>query len=169
MPVRVVVRALGLLALVAAVAAYGAFGANVWRWGCPSQAERDRLRTPTEVIDAFEDHGIELARVRLPPVLSDGAPVYRDAVLHQHSATSANAFVLVCKTRCSMPQQELEGTRGGIPDGQHLLLGVIPGNNVVVWVTAEGRRSAGKLSRRTSPAVRDISGQIDPDSRCYIN
>ena len=162
-------RALVLVAIVAAVATYGAFGANVWRWGCPSDAERTKLRSPEEVVDAFDNHDLELAQLPLPPVLANGASAYRDAVFYRHSSTSATVFALVCKARCSIPRRPLEGPRAGAPDGQRLFLGVIPGNNVVIWVTAEGRLSAGKLSRRISPAVGDISGSIDPDSRCYVN
>ncbi len=162
-------RALVLAAIVAAVATYGAFGANVWRWGCPSDAERTKLRAPEEVVDAFDNHDLELAQVPLPPVLANGAPVYNGAVLYRHSTTSATAFVLVCKTRCATSQYQLNRSGGGVPVGQRWHIGIIGGNNVVMWITAADRRSGAELSRQTTPGYGDIRGAIDPDSRCYIN
>lgn len=166
---RVVAGALVLSAFVAAVAAYGAFGANIWRWGCPSDAERAKLRSPEEVVDAFDDHGVELTRVPLPRVLANGAPVYREAVLYRHSTASATAFVLVCKTRCAISHHQLNRPGGGVPAGQRWYIGVIGGNNVVLWITADDRRSGAEISNQTTPAVGDISGHVDPDSSCYIN
>lgn len=166
---RVAVGVLVLLALVAAVAAYGAFGANIWRWGCPSDAERTKLRSPEEVVDAFDDHGVELTRIPLPRVLANGAPVYREAVLYRRSTASATAFVLVCTARCAISRYQLKRPGGGLPAGQRWHIGVIGGNNVVLWITADERRSGAELSKQTAPAVGDISGHVDPDSRCYIN
>ncbi len=166
---RLVVGSLALAALVAAVAAYGAFGANIWRWGCPSQAELDRLRTPAEVIDAFDDHGIDLAQVRLPPVLANGAPVYRDAVLYRHSTVSATAFILVCEMRCAISRYQLTRTGGGVPAGKGWHVGMILGNNVAAWVTADTSRSGAHLSERTTSGLGDVDRGVDADGRCYIN
>lgn len=150
---RVVVGALALAALVAAIAAYGAFGANIWRWGCPSRSELERLRTPEEVASAFEANGIELE----PAALAERAPIFRGAVLYRHSTPSVTASVLVCRSTCA------------IPTGLRFHLGVVLGNNVVLWRTAYRGQGGDEFSANMAAAIGEIDTGVDPDSRCYIN
>lgn len=163
---RSVAVAVVVLGLVGAVAAYGYYGVNVWRWGCLSQRELERLRTADEVVAAFENRGLELERVPLPRALAGDAPAYRGAELFRHSTPSAGLFVLVCKTRCAVSRYQFERDGG---KGQRFRMGFVLGNNVAGWITDGGdRRHAATLQADVGRALSKVDTSVDPESRCYI-
>jgi hypothetical protein len=147
--------------VVAAVVVYGVFGANVLRWGCPSQEELERARTPVQVEEAFARHDLELVRIPWPAELRH-ARSYAGAVVLRHERPNAAVTVIVCRSRCEITRFQL---RPGKPRtryrGAYLLWAV------ATWVTAADRRSQALLS----PAVRDAVDDLDPNpdlgSRCY--
>jgi hypothetical protein len=148
------VRARSVLALAAgllvvlSVAVYGRYGYDVWRWGCPSQAELEAPRSPSEVTRAFADAGLPLARAPWPPELWD-ARAYRGSIAFRHEADGATLHVIVCGTPCRISQQ----TRPGSPR-ERFRFGIDLGNNVVAWIAGEPRAA--------------LDAGVDPDSRCYV-
>jgi hypothetical protein len=152
-----------VLLVFAAVAVYGVFGANVWRWGCPSQAELERLRTPVEVEAAFRRSGLELVRTAWRRELR-GARPYRGALVFRHSAKGATLYVLVCEVRCGISRGQL---RHGTPR-ERFRFGFAMGNNVAGWIAGDDRRAAARLRHALSEPLAELDAGVDPDSRCYI-
>jgi hypothetical protein len=152
---------LGVL-FVAAVFAVGLLGANALRWGCPSQQELERPRTPTEVEEAFARHDLELVRIPWPAELRH-ARSYAGAVVLRHERPNAAVTAIVCRSRCEVTRFQL---RPGKPRtryrGAYLL------RTVATWVTAADRRSQARLSSAVREAVDDLDPNPDPGSRCYI-
>ena len=158
---RVLAAAVGVLIIGAAVL-LGIVGAHVWRWGCPSQAELERLRTPEEVVLAFEKSGLELEPATWSRELR-GAGAYRGALLFRHDAPGATLHVLVCKVRCGISRFQLRPGRAR----ERFRFGFVPGNNVAGWIGGEDQ-SAARLRTAIGKPLGELDTSVDPDSRCYI-
>jgi hypothetical protein len=159
---RMIAVLVGVL-VVAAIAAYAVFGANLARWGCPSQEELDRPRSPAEVVDAFAQGGVRLGRVAWPPELRR-ARSYRGAVVYRHQMRAATLSLVVCKARCELSRFQL---RPGNARSRHQFgFSTI---NLAGWIDAEDRSSAARLRGALGPVLSRLDASVDPGSRCYVN
>lgn len=149
---------------LAAVAVYGVFGANVWRWGCPSQEELERPRSPEEVEAAFAAEGLRLEAIGWPPELRR-ARAYIGATVLRHEAPGATLTLLVCRARCEVNKFQL---RPGRPR-ERVRFGFALGNNIAGWIQGGDRHADARLREPLSRAVDGLDVAVDPDSRCYVN
>ena len=138
-------------------------------WGCPSQAELERQRSPEDVISAFADRGVKLARTPLPRTVSRDRD-YRHAIAYRHVTPRAALFVLVCKARCVDAPQGLRTERIAVGDRsrQHARQFSTLGNNIAVFMTDNDRRSGRVLQARVQPALDELDAAVPYGSRCYI-
>jgi hypothetical protein len=155
-----------LLALVASIVAYGRNSLNIVRWGCPSQAELDRVQSVEDVTSAFAEHDLALEAIPLPVWLPPSEPAYRGARAFRHVAPGATVYLVVCRQRCAISRFRFgEARRVG---EQRWRIGLNSNNNVPIWVTEADPRSGARLLEAMSPALREVQPYIDSDSRCYI-
>jgi len=162
MAARLMGATLALL-FVSAVAVYGVFGADVWRWGCPSQAEIAEPWSPDEVRSAFARNGLDLVSVAWPPELRRARP-YRGATVFRHQRPGAVLHVVVCTARCGISRFQI---RPGEPRAQ-VRFGFDLGTNVVGWISGPDRSAAARLRQALSEPLDELNRNPDPDSRCYI-
>lgn len=152
-----------VIGLVAVAVVYGQYEFQIARWGCPSQAELDRLRTPAEVEAAFDKSGLELGRTTWPLELRR-ARAYRDLVVLRHDEPGATLFVVVCEVRCEVPRSQI---RPGLPR-RRIRFGFSLGNNVAGWIAGDDRHATSRLRRAISEPGAELDTGVDPNSRCYI-
>ncbi len=162
MAARLLGATLGLL-VVSAVVVYGIFGADVWRWGCPSQAEISEPWSPDDVRSAFAGNGLDLLPILWPPELRRARP-YRGATVFRHEQAGEALHVVVCTARCGISRFQF---RAGKPRAQ-VRFGFSLGTNVAGWISGPDRSAAGRLRRALSEPLDELDRNPDPDSRCYI-
>lgn len=136
-----------LLLLVGATVAYGRGSLNVVRWGCPSQAELERIQSIEDVAVAFARHDLELESIPLPVWLPPTEPAYRGAVALRYATPRATAYVLVCPQRCAISRFRFGEARQ--VGEQRWRIGMGANNNVPIWVTEADRRAGTRCSRRS--------------------
>jgi hypothetical protein len=160
-----VVAGLTLLATTAVV--YERYGFNIARWGCPTDEELKRTQSVEEVVDAFENHDLALERIPFPVWLPKTEPAYRDARVLRHATLRATAYLIVCRRQCAISRFRFAEARE--VGEQRWYMGLIPGNNVPMFVTEAGRGDGRRLLEAIEPARREIHPSIEYGSRCYIN
>jgi hypothetical protein len=158
---RLVGVTLGVL-FVAAVVAYGMFGADVLRWGCPSQEELERPRSPDEVESAFAEQGLPFERIGWPTELRR-ARSYEGAVVLRRTTPGVTLTLVVCESHCEVPRAQL---RLGRPRRQVRF--AFSTANVAGWIEGEDRRADAVLRDPLGRALDDLGTTVAPDSRCYI-
>ena len=150
--------------IVAAVVVYGVFGADVFRWGCPSQEELERLRDPDEVVAAFAEGGLPVVQVEWPAELRR-ARAYRGSVVFRHEARGATLSLVVCRAHCELPRSQLRPGRARRLDR----FGFSNRNaGVAGWISSADPRAAARMRRQLEPAFDALGTNVDPGSRCYI-
>lgn len=155
-----------LVVLVAAVAAYGRYGYDVWRWGCPTDADLDRAQSVEGVAAAFAWHGMALEPISLPVWLPPSEPAYRGAQAFRYQASGATAYVLVCRERCAISRFRFgEARRVG---EQRWRLGMDSNNNVPIWVTEVNRRAGTRMLEAIAGPQARVQPYIAYGSRCYV-
>lgn len=153
---RLVGATLGFL-FVSAVVVYGVFGADVWRWGCPSQAEIAEPWSTDEVRSAFAGNRLDLVPVARPPELRT-ARAYRGATVLRHRQPGAALHVVVCDERCDVPRFSRRRLA-------QIRFGFSLGTNVAGWITGPDRAAAARLRRALSEPLAELDRTAD---RCYI-
>jgi hypothetical protein len=157
--------AAGLAALVligvAVVFAYSSV-----RWGCRSQAELERTRSPEEVVDAFADAGVAVVPELLPRVVVGSDRPYRGARAFTSETERATLWVLVCRARCAGAPKGLSNRP--IVDGRPMRQFSALGNNIAVFTTDNDRRSGRALQARVQHVLNDLDVAEEVGSRCYI-
>lgn len=159
---KIAAGATALLALAAAAVVYGRYGYDIWRWGCPSQEELERPRTPEEAEEAFDAEGIALERIAWPAELRK-AHAYEGATVLRHEAERVTLTLVVCKAQCEVPRSQV---RPGRPREQ-VRFGFST-TNVAGWITGTDRRADVDLREPLSRAIDGLGTTVHPDSRCYI-
>lgn len=155
-----------VMAAVAGLVAYGRGSLEIVRWGCPSQAELDRVQSVEDVTEAFAEHGLPLEPIPQPAWLPPREPAYRGALAFRHRARGATVYVLVCRQRCAISRFRFgEARRVG---EQRWRLGIGSNNNVPVWVTEDDPRSGARLLDAISDPLRRVHPSIAYGSRCYV-
>lgn len=155
-----------LLLLVAGLVAYGRGSLNIVRWGCPSQAELERVQSVEEVAEAFAKHDLPLEPIPLPVWLPPREPAYRGARAFRHRAPGATVYVVVCRQRCAISRFRFaQARRAG---EQRWRIGLFANNNVPVWVTEDDARAGARLLEAISEPLREVHPSVDPGSRCYV-
>ena len=148
------------------VAAAVAVAVDVGRWGCKSQAELERTRSPAEITAAFADAGVELKPVRPPRVVVGNDRPYRGARAYRYESERATLWILVCRGRCAGAPAGLGRPR--LVEGRQLRQFSALGNNIAVFTTDTDRRSGPQLQARVQHVLNDLDVAEDPGSRCYI-
>ena len=159
---RLVGATLALL-FASAVVVYGVFGADVWRWGCPSEAEIAEPWSPDDVRGAFARNALDLMPVAWPPELR-AARSYRGATVLRLERSGATLHVLVCAARCGISRFQI---RPGKARAQ-VRFGFSLGTNVAGWISGPDQGMAARLRRALSKPLDELDRNPDPDSRCYI-
>lgn len=162
-----ILLAAGIALVFVALAAGFLYTGGVW--GCPSQAELERPRSPKEVASAFAVEGVQLTRTRWPGVIPwSGA--YRNALAYRHTTPRAALFVVVCEARCVNAPPGLREERIGVGGGrrQHLRQFSTLGNNLAVFVTDEDGHSGRQLHARLRQVLNELDAAVPYGSRCYI-
>ena len=151
----------GLAALsVMAFASTFAYGFYRLDWGCPSPEDLERPIPTREVLDAFDQEGLELEPVRVPVSIPAGAQAYRS------ESEIATLFVVVCADACAVDASEaVFTTHRGSP--QRMRHGIVLGN-VDIWITDADRRSYQALVAQVSPVVDELDRSPGPGDRCYV-
>ena len=163
---KAVAGAVALLALVAAAITYGRYGFDLVRWGCPSQAELDRIQSVEDVTASFERHDLPLEPIPLPAWLPPREPAYRGAKAFRHEAPRATVYVLVCRQRCAISRFRFGEARRVVE--QRWRLGIDSNNNVPIWVSEADRRSGAQMLEAVAAPLEDVQPYIAYGSRCYI-
>jgi len=163
---RTLLVAAVLLLFVGVAAAYGRYEWQIVRWGCPSQAELDRLQSVEDVTSAFARHDLPLESIQLPVWLPPAEPAYRGARAFRHAPPGATVYVLVCRQRCAISRFRFgEARKVG---EQRWRLGLDSNNNVPIWVTEADRRAGRRMLAAIAPVLREVHPYIEYGSRCYI-
>lgn len=138
-------------------------------WGCPSQAELERPRSEQDVVSAFAETGVQLARTPLPRAVSADRE-YRHAIAYRHLTPRAALFVLVCKTRCVGAPQGLrkEPIAVGGRSRRHIRQFSTLGNNIAVFTTDNDRRSGRELQARVQATLNELDAAVPYASHCYV-
>lgn len=155
----------GAVALILTAAAV-AVAFDVRRWGCKSQAELERTRSPNEVTAAFANAGFRLTTARFPGEVIGTAVRYRGAAIYRYDSERATLWLLVCRERCTSAPPGLD--RQTRIEGRYLRLFATLGNNIALFTTDKDRRSAEVLKARVQHVVNDLDIAEESGSRCYI-
>lgn len=148
-----------LLVVVASVVAYGRNSLGIAWWGCPTEAELNRMQDVEDVKASFARHDLPLEPIPLPVWLPPTEPAYRGAQAFQHASSGATVYVVVCRQRCAISRFRFgEARRVG---EQRWRLGLDSNNNVPIWITeatrAPVRACSGFSSRRFARCIRTSS------------
>ncbi len=160
------VTACVLFLLVGATVAYGRGSLDVVRWGCPSQAELQRVQSVEDVVVAFARHDLELESIPLPAWLPPTESAYRGAVALRHIAPGATVYLLLCRQRCAISWPRFAEARE--VGEQRWRIGMSANNNVPIWVTEANGPAGARVLETTAGARRDIHPYVEYGSRCYI-
>lgn len=159
---KAVAAATAVVALTAAAIIYGLYGSDIRRWGCPSQEEVARPRSPDEVTDVFAREGLVLERISWPAELRR-ARSYLGATVLRHEAPGVTLTLVVCRAHCETPGSQV---RSGRPRRQ-VRFGFSTANVAgSIWGT--NREADAALREPLYRAVDGLGTTVDPDSRCYV-
>ena len=136
------------------------------RWGCKSQAELERTRSPEEVVEAFADADVPLVATSLPRVVVGYDRPYQGARAYAHDTEQATLWVLVCRGRCAGAPQGL-GERP-VVGGRRVRQFSALGNNIAVFTADNDRRSGHALQARVQHVLNGLDVAEQSGSRCYI-
>jgi hypothetical protein len=151
-----------LLVFVVGPLVYWRYGYDIGRWGCPTDEELQRPRTPDEVEDAFDGEGLALERIAWPAELRR-ARSYEGATVLRHETPGVTLTLVVCRSRCEVSRFQI---RPGRPREQ-VRFGFSTAN-LAGWIAGSDRQADRDLRDPLSRAIDGLGTSVDPGSRCYI-